>query len=291
VLGSLPEALVLPGCAGIGLVGYAVCARDRRRVLQNLSRAFPELGVGARCVLGARAFVAMALNAMDGMRFLHRPAAGLLPLVVVEGGEHLSQAIAAGRGAVVVTGHYGAWELFAGYFAHRVPLTTVVARPVKDVRLEELVTRLRARFGINVVREGDGRALVLALKAGGVVGILCDQARKSEGTWAPFFGRPAWFPIGPAKLARLTGAALIVGGIRRVGWRRFEIVLRPRLDVARAGAGEDGIHAITAEIARDLEGLVRENPAEWIWMYDHWRGAPPPEGRETRMAIGAGAGG
>jgi KDO2-lipid IV(A) lauroyltransferase len=120
------------------------------------------------------------------------------------------------------------------------------------------------------VREGEVRALVLALRAGGVVGIVCDQARGAPGTWVPFFGRPAWMPVGPAKLARLTGAALLVGGIQRVGWRRFEITLRPPLDCERRGMA--GVRAITADIARDLEALVREKPAQWIWMYDHWRG-------------------
>jgi KDO2-lipid IV(A) lauroyltransferase len=287
VMGSLPYALVLPGCAGLGLLGCVLCARDRRRVLRNLARAFPQAGRRARVELAGQVFVGMALNAMDGMRFLHRPVAELESLVDVRGGEYLMQAVESGRGAIVVTGHLGPWELFAAYFARFFPLS-VVARPAKDARLEELLSRLRARFGVRVVREGDGRALVQLLKAGGLVGILCDQARKSEGTWVPFFGRPAWWPVGPAKLARLTGAALIVGGIRRVGWRRLEIVLRPPLDLGRAGAGPAGIQATTAEIARDLEGLVRESPSQWIWMYDPWRGAPVAAA-ETPARCGAGA--
>jgi Kdo2-lipid IVA lauroyltransferase/acyltransferase len=119
-----------------------------------------------------------------------------------------------------------------------------------------------------VTRERDVHTLVSALKAGEVVGIVCDQARRADGAWVPFFGHPAWMPVGPAKLARLTGATLLVGGIRREGWGRFTITLCPPL--CTPDRPRTDFKAVTAEIARDLEGLVRENPAEWIWMYDHW---------------------
>jgi len=278
VLGSCPRALVMPVCAGLGGIGSVICANDRRLILAHLQRAFPGLERAAHARMMGQAFRAMALNAMDGMRFLHRPPDELRELVEVRGGEHLTRAVAAGRGAVVVTGHLGAWELFAGYFALSVPLT-VVARPAKDPRLEALLAALRARFGIRVAREHEVRKLVTALRAGEVVGIVCDQARKSEGVWVPLFGHPAWMPVGPAKLARRTGAALIVGGIARVGWRRLVITLGEPL--ADHGAGGEGLWQSTAEIAGELEQLVRAHPTEWIWMYDHWRG-PAPKGDEAR---------
>lgn len=273
ILGSCPRGLVLPLCAGLGVIGSVICAKDRRLIQAHLRLAFPGLDRVARERLLGRAFRAMALNAMDGMRFLHRPAPELRDLVEVRGAEHLTRAVRAGRGAVVVTGHLGPWELFAGYFALSVPLT-VVARPAKDPRLEDLLAQLRARFGVRVARERDVRTLVTALRAGEVVGIVCDQARKSEGVWVPLFGHPAWMPVGPAKLARRTGAELIVGGMARVGWQRFVITLGEPLP--DRGADPAGLRQSTAEIACNLESLVRENPAEWIWMYDHWRGPAGP---------------
>jgi len=277
VLGSCPRGLVMPLCAGLGGVGSVICAQDRRLILAHLQVAYPGWDQSARQQMVRQVFRTMALNAMDGMRFLHRPAFELKELVEVRGAEHLTEAVRAGRGAVVVTGHLGPWELFAGFFALSVPLT-VVARPAKDPRLEDLLAQLRARFGVRVARERDVRTLVTALRAGEVVGIVCDQARKSEGVWVPLFGRPAWMPVGPAKLARRTGADLIVGGIARVG-QRFVITLGEPLP--DRGAGSAGLWQSTAEIACNLESLVRDHPAEWIWMYDHWRGPSGPGNAEV----------
>jgi KDO2-lipid IV(A) lauroyltransferase len=150
-----------------------------------------------------------------------------------------------------------------------VPLT-VVTRPLRDPRFAALLTELRRRLGIRAVSVGEGaRPLLEALAAGGAVGILCDQARAGSGAWVPFFGRPAWFSVGPARLAQHTGAALLVGGIRRLGAGRHEVTFSPPI---AAGGATDSPDAATAGVASAFEALVRRSPEQWAWMYDPWSG-------------------
>jgi Kdo2-lipid IVA lauroyltransferase/acyltransferase len=231
----------------------------------------PGLEGRRAAVLERQVFTALAMNALEVARFLHRPASDLQAMVSVRGLEHVEEARARGRGLVVASGHLGAWELFAGFFAPHVPLT-VVTRPLKDPRFESLLGRLRSRLGVRTVSVGDGaRPLLAALAAGGAVGILCDQAREGSGAWVPFFGRPAWFSVGPARLAQHTGAALLVGGIRRLGAERHEVTFSPAVAVDGDDGGESLVRA-TAGVAGAFEGLVRRSLDQWTWMYDPWSG-------------------
>jgi KDO2-lipid IV(A) lauroyltransferase len=192
-------------------------------------------------------------------------------MVSVRGLEHVERARARGRGLVVASGHLGAWELFAGYFSPHVPLT-VVTRPLRDPRFESLLARLRDRLGLRTVSVGEGaRPLLAALAAGGAVGILCDHAREGSGAWAPFFGRPAWFADGPARLAQHTGAALLVGGIRRLGAERHEVTFSSPIAAGDGDVGGSLVQA-TAGVASAFEALVRRSPEQWAWMYDPWSG-------------------
>lgn len=270
VIGVVPRGVALGLCGALGRLAGRLFARDRARVDRHLELAFPGLEVAARRRLRRRSFVELGRNAADIARMLRHDALELRELLVVEGEPNLRRACAGGRGVVVVTGHFGAWELLGAAYVQLGWRVYAVARPLKDPRYQRLIGRLRQRLGIEVVLEGRGlRPLVRAIRRGAIVGILFDQARDARGMWVEFFGRPAYTPVGPVELARLAGAALLPASICRSGRGHVVRIDEPiELDWRRPGATREALGRCNAV----LEGWIRRDPAQWVWMYDRWRG-------------------
>jgi KDO2-lipid IV(A) lauroyltransferase len=194
--------------------------------------------------------------------------------------EHFHAAVASGRGAVFTTGHCGNWELLnAWLLIAQVPLTIAV-RKLDDPRLDTIVTRLRSRFGAEVVPRGRsaGRQLANALAHNRVCGLLIDQdIRDVPGVFVPFFRRPAWTPSGAAVLALRRGCPLIPGFIARLPGGRHRIEIHPPLALPAEGAFEDRVQELTAAATTAIEAQVRAHPEQWVWMHRRWRTQPPAQ--------------
>jgi len=126
----------------------------------------------------------------------------------VLGWEEILRAQASGRPLVLVTGHCGNWEILAAALNCRGLRMAVVARSLDEPRLQGMLAGLRDRFGTATIERGsDGaaRQILGLLRRGGALGMLIDQDTKVDGVWVPFFGRPAFTPVGAAKLALRQG--------------------------------------------------------------------------------------
>ncbi|MEW6271883.1 MAG: lysophospholipid acyltransferase family protein [Thermodesulfobacteriota bacterium] len=261
-----------------------VLRESRELSLEHLALALPELGrveheriVRAMFRGHARSVIEIAMMADVARR--------IDALVTIEGLEVMDEALAAGRGVVAITGHIGNWELLAAYFGlHGYPVT-VIATPVKGERLNAENVALRARVGVEtVLRDGPGasRQILRTLKAGRILAILMDQATRGQAVQVPFFGRPAWTPIGPALLAQRTGAHLVGVFIHRQGDGRHVIsVRRPELPRAEGAAEAAWVEQATASLTALIEQEIRRRPDEWVWWHRRWRQTQKPARREV----------
>src|SRR5262249_46824414 len=124
--------------------------------------------------------------------------------VTVEGWEHAEAMLAAKRGAIVVTGHIGNWELLAAYFAHKGLPITAIAKRINNEGLNALIVEFRARNGVRtILRESrdSGRDIVRVLHGGGILALLVDQdVKRTQSVSVPFFGRNARTPVAAARL-------------------------------------------------------------------------------------------
>ena len=157
------------------------------------------------------------MNLIEACRYFLRPTEVMLSRVRVEGVEHLQSAAARGRGILVLTAHYGNWELLAA--AHGLtglPLSFVI-RPLDHPVLDELAARFRRRSGAElIVKRQAVREVLQALRRGRMVGILLDQnATRAEGVFVPFFGVAASTSKGLAVLALRTEAPVVPVFLRR----------------------------------------------------------------------------
>ena len=204
---------------------------------------------------------------------------GIEDVVALEGTEHLRAALAAGRGAIVVSGHLGNWEVMgaAGLGVGVYPVS--VYRPLDNPLLDAWVRSLRGMEGADVVeKKGAMRGMLRALREGRVVAILVDQDPRSHGIFVPFFGVPASTIPSPAELALRTGAAIIPGFALRNGpGFRYRTWFEPPV-VARADADHDSeVRRVTALLNERLEAAIRRAPEQWLWLHRRWKTRPPGE--------------
>ena len=184
---------------------------------------------------------------------------------------------------VVVTGHIGAWELFARRIAALgIPCGTV-AKEAHDPRITRLLEESRARAGVRVFWRGaplSARELLRFLRdARGILGLLIDQDTRVAGHFVPFFGRPAFTPRAAGDLGGASRCAAD-GGLRpSAGARDASIALRT-IEVERTGNRDADSVALTAAATQAMESEIRKNPAEWVWMHPRWRTQIPEIARE-----------
>jgi KDO2-lipid IV(A) lauroyltransferase len=276
--GRLPLGVTRPLGAQVGALVMVLNARDRRRSRSHLRIAFPSLDEEAVRDLLRRNARHVGMLLAEVAWLLRATPEEVSKLCGMTGLEHLERPLAAGAGAVVITGHCGNWELLnARLGVAGIPLTVAV-RGLHDPRLDRIITTLRSRFGTEVVPRGQeaGRRLLAALAANRVNGLLIDQDIKDiPGVFVPFFGRPAWTPFGAAALALRRGCPVLPVFDHRLGDGRHQVEIHPPLPDPPPGAPEERILVLTAAATAAIECQIRSCPEQWVWMHRRWRRQPP----------------
>jgi KDO2-lipid IV(A) lauroyltransferase len=271
-LGRLPWRAAQRIGAAIGRAGWWVSRRDRRRTLEHLRLAFPELTEGARKRIGRASFRHHGITLGECLYLFHALPAHVERVVEARGWENVEAARAAGRPILFVTGHCGNWELLAAFInVHGVGMS-VVARSLDEPAQQRLLAGLRERFGTTTIErgaEGAARRLLGALRAGRALGMLIDQDTRVDGVWVPFFGRPAFTPVGAAKIALRQNTAVLPIFIERRKDGSHLATFHPPLELT-----EDPTEA-TAAMTATIEAQIRRVPEQWVWMHRRWRRQPP----------------
>lgn len=255
-----------------GRLAFALRGRPRRVAQENLRRVFPSLRPDERDGLLERNFVELGSYLGDAIAQLHgKPGTALLPFTI-GGRRALDDAIAEGNGVLFVSAHLGPWERVArSLVAHGIPLTTI-ARESYDPRLSRLYDRLRGGASVGVIYRGrpdSGPRMRGVLQRGGVLGAPMDLRTRVRSVDVPFLGHLAPTPIGPAKLARGSGAAVVVGTAVRSG---AELAIdTTRVDATGLGAGQEGDRELTARINDELSRRILAFPEGWVWMHERFR--------------------
>jgi KDO2-lipid IV(A) lauroyltransferase len=287
---AMPHRLGLSAFAALGAVGARVFERDRRRAIENLAVAFPEVPAPIREALARATFRALGRNIFEALRLSGMPPEKIRERVArVEGMQHFVDAYRAGKGIVVATGHIGCWELMPAYFVSIGYPVSVVARRMKSERLNTKLNTMRALAGVlSVDRDEKPRRMLEILRRGEILGILIDQHTSVAGMYVPFFDRPAYTPTAVAKMALATGATILPMGIYLARNGRHVVRVAPPIPVDRAwrdAAGKDVVvRALTAECSLAVERLIRLDPTQWVWFHHRWREPKEEAGAEVAYA-------
>ncbi len=282
LLGRLPLRVLHWLGSALGWMVYAADRTYRRRLGENLACS-RLAGTPGKATVGLsrirrQAIAEAGRSIMELPCFWLRPQARLARWVrVTVGQQHLDEAHARGRGILFLTPHLGAFEITPQWYGLARPITVMYRRP-KLGWLDPIVRAGRGRGQVSLVSAdlGGVRAMLRALRAGQAAGLLPDQAPGAgEGVWADFFGRPAYTITLVARLARATGATVLMAVARRLpSARGYELEFHPLPDPLP----EDPLDAARA-INAAVEAVVARYPGQYLWSYNRYKqpaGAPPP---------------
>jgi KDO2-lipid IV(A) lauroyltransferase len=276
--GLLGEGAAARLGGGLGRLVYRSLGIRREVVEAQLRASFPERDEAWVRETAAASYAHLGREGLAMLRLASLSPDEVLARTEVEGLERFQEAVSAGKGVVMVTGHLGNWEIGGAALAVRGVPIDVVAQRQSNPLFDRLVVETRERLGMRVIPRGRAtRQGVRSLREGRVVAFVADQDAKGAGAFVPFFGRLASTHRGPAMLALRTGASLFVGlGMLRTpagGYRgRIEEVV-----VDRGGEVEAVVQQLTAAFTARLEAGVRTAPDQYFWQHRRWKTRPPEE--------------
>jgi KDO2-lipid IV(A) lauroyltransferase len=285
---ALPQWASLGLGSAIGWIFYLVDAPHRRLTVANLAAAFPHKPPREIRAIARGVFIHFGSLLTELLRFSGLPPAKMLAAVEFEGEERVTHALAGGKGALFITGHFGYWELHAMAHALRFPPIGVVVRALDNARLNDWIERMRTATGNFVIhRRGALRQIRRALGENKGVAILIDQhIQTSEAVVVDFFNRPAATTSAVAALALRTGAPIVpVFAVRLPGGRYRMIYEHPV--VPPPADHPDAVRELTQRCTDVLEMYVRRYPSNWLWMHRRWRDLPRGEDIPGMFPAGA----
>jgi len=254
-----------------------------QRSLEDLGYAFgSSMSHGEMRELVRKSYRNAGRSLIEVLRIPKLPVSKLLSLVDTDSFEPVRQVLDRGKGLIILTSHLGAWEVLASYLVHNLdrPLCAIVQRQ-RFSPYNSILSSIRNQGSqLKIIYQDDGaRPVLAALRQNLPVVILADlDMPKLTGVYVQFFGRPAYTPVGPAALARTTGAGMVPVCIR---WKagssadpaslRHQVHILPEIDLVRTPDKKADIQANTQRWTEAIEGIIREYPEQWIWFHRRWR--------------------
>ena len=275
VFQALPVETARRCARRIGDLAYMVDRRHRRVAVANLLASFPESMDPLRAVrLTRRVYRHFGVMLAE---MVHLPRLMRITTwrryVTLEGHQELLKSLLREDPQILVTGHFGNWEVI-GYVLGVYGFTlNSVARPIDNPLLEHLLRRLRERTGQRLItKKGALPDLDAVLERRGSLGFLADQSAGRRGESVAFFGRPASTFKTIALLALARHVPIRVAVARRTGdGFHYEVVTADAIRPGELRGGTDDVHTITQRYTKALEDLVRADPDQYLWLHRRWK--------------------
>jgi KDO2-lipid IV(A) lauroyltransferase len=276
---ALPERMADRLGGGVGHLVHAPLKIRRATVESNLRLAFPDAAEDWIQATADAAYVHLGREAAAILRLSKLDPSAIVERTETDGWDEMEDALSEGRGCILVTGHYGNWEIAASAVASRgVPIAAIVRRQGNRL-VDERLDATRRKLGVETIYQADAPSRVpRVLRRNGVVGIVGDQDARRSGVFVPFFGRLASTHRGPALFALKLNAPVFACVARRLPGPdvRYTVSGR-RVPVERTGDLEADVRTLTAALAARLEEQVRVAPEQYFWFHRRWKTKPPAE--------------
>jgi len=257
----------------LGLLLNLLPIKPNRIAATNIRLCFPQLNARQRWWLKTCSWLHTGRNFAESMHVLFADPEKVIAKVTMEGEDYLERARANGRGVILAAPHLGSWEVAGLFCSSRYAMTTLY-RPQRHQALNQAIRQGREKLGATLVptnREGV-TALLKALRANGIIGILPDQdpRHKNTGVFAPFFGVAAHTTHLLARLAAKTDAEVLFVYAERLPRGRFCFRISPASPAIKS---RDSVAAVSS-MNLDIEQLILREPAQYWWSYARFKRRP-----------------
>jgi Kdo2-lipid IVA lauroyltransferase/acyltransferase len=280
VLGALPLAVAMRLAVAVAGLVIRVARPIRRIGLTNLAIAFPEKSAAERAAILRASYRNLGRMVAECAHLGDLTRANVRDTVVPDLGPIWTEEIVphlASQGVLILTGHFGNWEMCAyayGLFGHPVSL---VHQTIKNPLVDGYVERMRSGGGTRLFRKQEAaRAVLRALKERALVVLPLDQNQsRRAGIFVDFFGVPASTSDGLARIALRTGAPIYPAFLLRDGESaRHRIVFLPRVEFPSMADRDSAARELTQRCTAVLEAMIRTHPDHWLWTHKRWRTRP-----------------
>lgn len=264
-------------------LSYVVCSGTRANVKANLRRALgPQVDEATLARYARGVFKTGLKNYYELLVEPHLSAQHFVKRIRVHGLENLDAALAKGRGAIIVSAHFGSYEFTAQILAVRKYRVLVPAEPLRPQKLFDLVSRLRSSHGLTLIpaERSQMRQIVRWLRGNGIVGYPVDRDAIGGGRPFEFFGFPA--PLQPAAvaLARREGCPVVpLFAVRRAD-NTTDLFVEQALEMQRTDDEEADTKANMRAILRHFERYIRAYPDQWVAFVPVWKGTEGTHGEQ-----------
>ena len=274
-IAPLPRRLALSLGTALATAVFWFSRCERNRAYRHLVSRLELDGPVVVKRLAQRCFQNMGKNVIEFMQLPHMSPRKIRQVVAFNGKANIDKALERGNGAIILTGHFGNWELLAASIvANGYPLSTI-ARQLRSKRLDGIVSAYREKSGYSSIdRDNAVRPALRCLKRNELLGIVADVDTRTDGVFVDFLGRPAYTPYSPVAIALKTGAAILPTFIVRQPDNSHHAIVEPPLDLKRSGDRERDYIYNTQNYTNVIESYVRRYPEQWIWMHERWRTQP-----------------
>jgi KDO2-lipid IV(A) lauroyltransferase len=188
-------------------------------------------------------------------------------------GERLQEALAEGRGAILMSAHFGSWEFLLNAMKLHIPTSFLaIVQRQRNERIDAMIDAARRRFDVATVPMGPSvREVLHGLQQGKVIIILGDQSGPRESIFIPFFGRPSATHRGAAAFCLRSGAPLLIVFLIRATDGVYDAVFERVPTDGLQGDREQKIVELTMRHTALLERYIRMHPDHWLWMHRRWK--------------------
>ena len=294
MLGVFPINANLKTARDIGSLLYKIDRKHRKRALENLRASFPDKPQKELEEIAERSmqhFISLVMDILFTTRLIN--VESWYRYVRLDSLGPALRVLLRGQGAIVLTGHYGNWEILGYTLATMGFETYSIARPIDNPHIDSWLLGVRERRGqIILSKRGVTTTALDVLNKKGVLGFIADQNAGPKGMFVPFFGRLASTYKSIGLLAIEHQVPVIVGYARRRGdqfafdlgvqdiiypedWKNY-----PRDQY------KDELHYLTARYTKSIEDFVRGDPTQYLWIHRRWKTRPKDEVAGTVSGVG-----
>ena len=268
----LPFQLTKAFAGWLGSLTFDLLPKEQKKVLEHLRIAFPDKTEAELKRIGKENFRNYG-HTLAELAMLEKLMPKFHKIIRVEGKEYFDEALAQKKGIVAVSAHFGNWEILAGALSLMGYPGSVVAKRIYYEPYNRLLVGVRNKMGLQTIyRDESARDVVRALKENRVLGILADQdVEEVDGVFVNFFGKNAYTPSAPVKLAMKFDAPLILCFVIREKGLNHRIFIEKPIELQKSGDEAADVVANTQKWVSIQEAYIRRYPHLWVWNHKRWK--------------------
>ena len=270
----LPERVMYGVMKGIASLIYFFDKKHRKIAQVNLDLAYGDsLTQEEKEHIIKACYTNLVLSLVDFVKNQGISREALLKKVTFRNDAVLADALEQGRKVILITAHYGNWELVALSIAAKYGEMTIIGRELDSPGMNAVLKQNREQFDIELIdKKGAMKSMIAALKQGRMLGLLVDQnTSENEGLLIDFFGKPARHTPSAAILSRRFDALIIPVFITTEDHLHYELTFYDPIETEKTDDKERDILDSVQKQADITEEVIRKRPEEWFWLHQRWK--------------------